>query len=119
MLFYRKQHYLFLKIPGCSKAEKPVHIPSTWVIYSLKCNTCNDHILIVNGEKVMHKLKDDITTEKIWSILEMVNDPEVPVLSILDLGIVRNVRWNNDELEIVITPTYSGCPAMDMIAMNI
>ena len=73
----------------------------------------------MNGEKVMHKLKDVITTEKIWSILEMVNDPEVPVLSILDLGIVRNVRWNNDELEIVITPTYSGCPAMDMIAMNI
>jgi ring-1,2-phenylacetyl-CoA epoxidase subunit PaaD len=41
------------------------------------------------------------------------------VLSILDLGIVRAIKWNDDELEIVITPTYSGCPAMDMIAMNI
>lgn len=47
-------------------------------------------------------------------------DPEVPVLSVLDLGIVRNVSMNNaGEPEITITPTYSGCPAMDMIAMNI
>lgn len=47
-------------------------------------------------------------------------DPEVPVLSVLDLGVVRNVSVNDaGEPEITITPTYSGCPAMDMIAMNI
>ncbi len=63
--------------------------------------------------------------KKIWSILETVNDPEVPVLSIIDLGIVRDVLvFSNTPLgdggiEIIITPTYSGCPAMDMIAMNI
>jgi ring-1,2-phenylacetyl-CoA epoxidase subunit PaaD len=57
--------------------------------------------------------------EKIRSILEKVIDPEVPVLTIYDLGIVRDIRIHNDELEIIITPTYSGCPAMDMIAMNI
>ncbi len=55
----------------------------------------------------------------VWSILETVTDPEVPVLTIMDLGIVRNVKINNDEIEVVITPTYTGCPAMDMIAMNI
>ena len=65
----------------------------------------------------------------IWQILETVCDPEVPVLSILDLGIVRNVRRStyplledgglNGALEIIITPTYTGCPAMDMISMNI
>ena len=55
----------------------------------------------------------------IWSLLETVNDPEVPVLSIVDLGIVREVRMEEGHPEIVITPTYSGCPAMDMIRMNI
>ena len=57
--------------------------------------------------------------EKIWSILSEVTDPEVPVLTITDLGIVRDVKINGYETEIIITPTYTGCPAMDMIAMNI
>jgi ring-1,2-phenylacetyl-CoA epoxidase subunit PaaD len=63
----------------------------------------------------------NISTQKIWSILEQVTDPEVPVLSILDLGIVRNVNYHEgrDEVEVVVTPTYSGCPAMDVIRMNI
>jgi ring-1,2-phenylacetyl-CoA epoxidase subunit PaaD len=60
-----------------------------------------------------------ISTKKIWKLLENVNDPEVPVLSVIDLGIVRDVKINDDEIEIIITPTYSGCPAMDMIKMNI
>lgn len=58
-------------------------------------------------------------TEKIWRILEEVCDPEVPVLSVIDLGIVRNVKINGDETEITITPTYSGCPAIDAISMDI
>src|SRR5258705_13691547 len=57
--------------------------------------------------------------KKISAILETVTDPEVPVLTITDLGIVRDVKINGDEVEVVITPTYTGCPAMDMIAMNI
>lgn len=58
--------------------------------------------------------------EKIWKWLEEVKDPEVPVLSILDLGIVRDVQVNEQgEAVITITPTYSGCPAMDVIGMNI
>ena len=60
-----------------------------------------------------------IQEQKIWSILETVVDPEVPVLTITDLGIVRDVRISGSEVEIVLTPTYTGCPAMDMIAMNI
>ncbi len=60
-----------------------------------------------------------LTIEKIWGILETVTDPEVPVLTITDLGILREVKINGDEIEVVITPTYTGCPAMDMIAMNI
>jgi ring-1,2-phenylacetyl-CoA epoxidase subunit PaaD len=61
----------------------------------------------------------DISTQKAWSLLHEVNDPEVPVLSVIDLGIVRDINISGDKIEVVITPTYSGCPAMDMIAMNI
>src|SRR5882762_7396965 len=60
-----------------------------------------------------------ITEKKIWEILQNVTDPEVPVLSITDLGIVRDVKINDKEIEVIVTPTYTGCPAMDMIAMNI
>lgn len=54
----------------------------------------------------------------IWEILAEVNDPEVPVLSILDLGIVRDVQANGDDITVTITPTYSGCPAMDAISID-
>jgi ring-1,2-phenylacetyl-CoA epoxidase subunit PaaD len=58
--------------------------------------------------------------EHIYSLLEQVCDPEIPVLTILDLGIVRDVICADDqEIEIIITPTYSGCPAMDAIAFDI
>jgi ring-1,2-phenylacetyl-CoA epoxidase subunit PaaD len=63
-----------------------------------------------------------MTTEQdIWQILQEVKDPEVPVLSVIDLGIVRRVKLDPDshQLEVIITPTYSGCPAMDVIAMDI
>lgn len=48
-----------------------------------------------------------------------VCDPEVPVLTIADLGVLREVRLNGERVEIVITPTYSGCPAMDLIATEV
>lgn len=57
--------------------------------------------------------------QDIWRILEEVKDPEVPVLSIVDLGIVRSVSTQADQIDITITPTYSGCPAMDVINMDI
>ena len=62
----------------------------------------------------------------IWQILELVKDPEIPVLSIIDLGIVRSItisNINNDhrESEVIVhvTPTYSACPAVDMINTDI
>lgn len=61
----------------------------------------------------------------VWQILETVCDPEVPVLTITDLGIIRKIKIADNPplgdggIEIIITPTYTGCPAMDMIAMNI
>jgi len=63
---------------------------------------------------------DQINKEAVYKYLERVNDPEVPVLNVIDLGIVRDVILPNEgEIEVVITPTYSGCPAMDVITMNI
>lgn len=59
------------------------------------------------------------TVEFIYAILETVADPEVPVLSILDLGIVRDVQLKDDGFHIIITPTYSGCPATEMIQLQI
>ncbi len=65
----------------------------------------------------------ELTKEKIYNWLSAVTDPEVPVLTILDLGIVRDVRVSEQEgapaVKVTITPTYSGCPAMDVIAINI
>jgi ring-1,2-phenylacetyl-CoA epoxidase subunit PaaD len=60
-----------------------------------------------------------IDTAKVWEILESVSDPEIPVLSIIDLGVVREVIALEDKVMVHITPTYSGCPAMNMIEMEI
>ncbi|QKG52200.1 1,2-phenylacetyl-CoA epoxidase subunit PaaD [Hymenobacter sp. BRD67] len=59
------------------------------------------------------------TEARIWQLLEEVSDPEVPVLSILDLGIVRAVAVDGEHITVTITPTYSGCPAMSAIATDI
>src|SRR3954471_15961332 len=53
------------------------------------------------------------------AILETVSDPEIPVLSIMEMGVVRAAEMNNNVAEITITPTYSGCPAMDVIGDDI
>lgn len=67
----------------------------------------------------MENITKNITEKEIWKILEQVYDPEIPVLSVIDLGIIRDVKLNNEAIEVFITPTYSGCPAMDVISMNI
>jgi ring-1,2-phenylacetyl-CoA epoxidase subunit PaaD len=58
-------------------------------------------------------------SETAWQVLATVLDPEVPVLSVLDLGIVRDVREHADSIEVVLTPTYSGCPATEVIEQQI
>ncbi|CAA6800919.1 MAG: Phenylacetate-CoA oxygenase, PaaJ subunit [uncultured Aureispira sp.] len=58
--------------------------------------------------------------QKIWTLLEQVSDPEIPVLTVIDMGVIRSVKEEADgRVEVVITPTYSGCPAMDMIEVEI
>ena len=58
-------------------------------------------------------------TERAWAVLDGVPDPEVPALSLRDLGIVRDVIDHGEELEVVLTPTYSGCPATEVIEQSV
>lgn len=60
-----------------------------------------------------------ITAEQAWSILDRVPDPEIPVISVTELGIVRDVRAQAGEVDVVVTPTYSGCPATEVIEQSI
>jgi len=55
----------------------------------------------------------------VWNWLDEVMDPEIPVLSVIDLGIVRDVRWDVDVLQVDVCPTYSGCPATRFISESI
>ncbi|MDN5216615.1 1,2-phenylacetyl-CoA epoxidase subunit PaaD [Fulvivirgaceae bacterium BMA12] len=61
------------------------------------------------------KVKNTAVTDILWGI----SDPEIPVLSIMDMGIVREIKETGNEVMISITPTYSGCPAMDTIKDDI
>ncbi|MEO6033000.1 MAG: 1,2-phenylacetyl-CoA epoxidase subunit PaaD, partial [Burkholderiaceae bacterium] len=57
--------------------------------------------------------------EQAWRVLDSVLDPEVPVVSVRDLGIVRDVVDEGEALGVVLTPTYSGCPATEMIEHSV
>lgn len=59
----------------------------------------------------------DIQMVRHW--LEQVPDPEIPVISLTDLGIIRDVEWQDDTLVVTVTPTYSGCPATSVINLDI
>tara|TARA_B110000438_G_C15572290_1_gene545935 strand:+ start:265 stop:747 length:483 start_codon:yes stop_codon:yes gene_type:complete len=60
-----------------------------------------------------------VSSKKIWIELSAIPDPEIPVISIVELGVLRRVKFINKELQITITPTYSGCPAMNQIENDI
>ena len=57
--------------------------------------------------------------QRAWNAVASVVDPEIPVLTIADLGVLREVTVRDGDVEVAITPTYSGCPAMNMIALEI
>ncbi|MEC9199232.1 MAG: 1,2-phenylacetyl-CoA epoxidase subunit PaaD [Pseudomonadota bacterium] len=58
-------------------------------------------------------------TQEIWDWLAEVPDPEIPVVSVTELGIIREVAWDGDTLKVAITPTYSGCPATSVIDLMV
>lgn len=61
----------------------------------------------------------DRRIDEAWAVLDGVPDPEVPAVSVRDLGIVRDVRLADDGIEVVLTPTYSGCPATEVIEQSV
>lgn len=83
-----------------------------WPIFSI----CKEPIRVPNGKRMN---TTTIDKKALYAYLEEIKDPEVPVLSIIDLGIVRDIILHEDELEVIITSTYTGCPAMDLIATQI
>ncbi len=60
-----------------------------------------------------------MTTEQAWDVLARVADPEIPVVSVTELGIVREVAASGQAVQVVVTPTYSGCPATEAIERSI
>ena len=60
-----------------------------------------------------------LTEEQVWKALEAVPDPEIPVISVAELGIVREVQVQGGAVRVVVTPTYSGCPATEVIGEDI
>lgn len=64
-------------------------------------------------------VRQALTEDDAWAALALVADPEIPVVSVLELGIVRSVVVRGDSVSVVVTPTYSGCPATEMINEDI
>jgi ring-1,2-phenylacetyl-CoA epoxidase subunit PaaD len=60
-----------------------------------------------------------VSVGQVWDWLGQVPDPEIPVLSLTDLGVIRDVRFDHDTLVVAVTPTYSGCPATAIINLDI
>lgn len=70
----------------------------------------------------MSAVSDPVSRETLLGWLGEVMDPEVPVVSIVDLGILRDVQWldaSENSVVVIVTPTYSGCPATEVIAQSI
>jgi ring-1,2-phenylacetyl-CoA epoxidase subunit PaaD len=57
--------------------------------------------------------------QEVWRVLESVPDPELPILNVVELGIIRFVRWHSGTLRVGITPTYCGCPATEVIRRSV
>jgi len=64
-------------------------------------------------------MMEDLTIAKIYSWLEEVKDPEIPVLSLVDLGVVIEVELEGDRVRVELTPTFAGCPAMEMMKSEV
>jgi ring-1,2-phenylacetyl-CoA epoxidase subunit PaaD len=61
----------------------------------------------------------DVSETAVWALLEEVTDPEIPTVSVVDLGMVRDVRVLDTEIVVELMPTFLGCPALDLIRSNI
>ena len=75
--------------------------------------------LIGSDRSGLPRAGDEGDIEAVLAVLQEVLDPEVPVVSVVELGIVRDIAWVNGQLKVSVTPTYSGCPATEVIEKHI
>lgn len=61
----------------------------------------------------------DSADPQLWDLLDQVKDPEIPSISLFELGVLRDISRDGDGVKVVITPTYSGCPAMETMSQDI
>lgn len=82
--------------------------------------TTPDHIpLLPLEEHQRRQRRADSRLQSIWSVLDAVTDPEIPVVSLWELGVLQDVEMQGDVVVVTITPTYSGCPAMTVMAEDV
>jgi len=74
---------------------------------------------VSTGAPAANPRAEAVRLERAWQVLRGVQDPEVPVVSVVDLGIVRDVAVEGDSIVVAVTPTYSGCPATEAIEHSI
>ncbi|SFC29707.1 ring-1,2-phenylacetyl-CoA epoxidase subunit PaaD [Marinospirillum celere] len=91
--------------PG-KQAPKPAAVPGT------------GHLL-ASDRLPMNASSERLTEDQLLAVLQEVKDPEVPVVSVLELGIIRKLEWREEQLRVEVTPTYSGCPATELIEQMI
>ncbi len=75
--------------------------------------------LVSESQRLREQYRKEAGLEDVWAALEQIKDPEIPVISIWDLGILQEVEQQGERIKVVITPTYSGCPAMHEITRDI
>ncbi len=67
----------------------------------------------------MTLINTSITINQIWQILDQIKDPEIPVVSLVEMGVARDVQFDGDKVIVTITPTFAGCPAMHFMREQI
>ena len=79
-----------------------------------------EQIPLTNAENIERENRRyNSSCQELWSVLDQVKDPEIPVITIWELGVLQNVTRSGDQVTVTITPTYSGCLAMEVIKEDI
>ncbi len=81
--------------------------------------TVNRIPLLPIEEHRRRQRRDESELPQLWTLLDEVKDPEIPVISIWELGVLQDIQQCEGKITVTITPTYSGCPAMDVIAEDV
>src|SRR6185503_986996 len=101
---------------ACRRTQRPSHrIPRPHVVGDADCRA------VASGGFVVTNITPKATAarESLLDLLSSIKDPELPVVNIVELGIVRDIIVEGDSVQVDVTPTYSGCPAMQVIEQDI